>query len=81
MQPRLLLILRSLPPYSTFFVEYELMTHRALKVSVLGPGAHKWKEGVAEEPHDYELASIGMKPGKLRSNIVEEATIQIDMIV
>jgi len=31
-------------------------------VSVLGPGAHKWKEGVAEEPHDYELASIGMKP-------------------
>ena len=48
---------------------------------MLGPGAHKWKEGVAEEPHDYELASIGMKPGKLRSNIVEEATIQIDMIV
>ena len=57
------------------------MTHRALKVSVLGPGAHKWKEGVAEEPHDYKLASIGMKPGNLQSYIVEEAIIQIDMIV
>ena len=32
-------------------------------VSVLGPAAHKWKEGVAEEPLDYELASIGLKPG------------------
>ena len=35
------------------------------QVSVLGPGAHKWREGVAEEPHDYELTNLGLMPGDI----------------
>ena len=35
------------------------------QVSVLGPGAHKWRESVAEEPHDYELTNLGMMPGDI----------------
>ena len=31
-------------------------------VSLLGPAAHRWKEGVAEEPPDLELASVGLTP-------------------
>ena len=37
-------------------------------VSILGPASHKWREGVAEEPADYELANRGMKPGDIISN-------------
>ena len=42
-------------------------------VSVLGPGAHKWREGVAEEPHDYDLTNLGLKPGELTS-----ASVRVD---
>ena len=31
-------------------------------VSLLGPAAHRWKEGVAEEPPDLDLANVGLKP-------------------
>ena len=31
-------------------------------MSLLGPAAHKWKEGVAEEPPDLDLANVGLKP-------------------
>ena len=31
-------------------------------VSVLGPAAHRWREGVAEEPPDLELARTGLIP-------------------
>ena len=31
-------------------------------VSLLGPAAHKWREGVAEEPPDLDLANVGLRP-------------------
>ena len=39
------------------------------QVSVLGPGAHKWREGVAEEPHDYELTNLGLMPGDIMCHV------------
>ena len=33
-------------------------------LSVLGPGAHKWREGVGEEPLDYDVTNMRLNPGE-----------------
>ena len=34
------------------------------EVSLLGPAQKKWKENIADEPIDIELANMALKPGK-----------------